>query len=168
MAPAEPGPIRAPPLAFCAPGSGFPSKPKTSPAGKAGAKVLTEGKQMIIGKFTDYQDPETGEISYRGGISFAGVDLALRIEPNDDRKNENSPAWLVNDPACGKYAEPRCGVGFVNTTNGGDKYIGLRIETTKFGAPIECAMFGGRAPGEHIIVFNPRPKPAAAGEGGAA
>ena len=117
---------------------------------------------MIIGKFSEHNDAETGEISFRGGISFAGVDLALRIVPNDSPRNENSPRYLVLDPAAGKYAEPQCGVGFVNTTQAGENYVGLRIETTKFPQALECAMFPGRETGGHVIVYNPRPKPAAA------
>lgn len=107
----------------------------------------------IIGKFSEHVDPQSGEVSYRGGISFGGVDVALRIVPNGNRKNENSPEWIIADPASGKYADDGAGVGFSNTTQDGRKYIGLRVDTSKFREPLDCAMWPGRDPGVHLVVW---------------
>lgn len=114
---------------------------------------------MIIGHLTENTNTETGEITLKGGVSFAGVDLDLVCRIPGAKAPERM-AYEVFEMPGGKHARGNQGVIWRNTRRqDGSEFLGLNLDSTRLSETLNCFLTDPDGNGTRAIVWNrPRAK----------
>ena len=104
----------------------------------------------VIGIFTPHKDG-----GWIGSIRTLTIDIKVRFVPNDDRDNEQSPAFRI-------YAG-RCDLGAAwrqrASGESAREYLSVRLDDPSWPEPISAALFEVEEGKEARLVWNRRRSP---------
>lgn len=100
-----------------------------------------------IGSFTLAKDG-----GWTGSIRTLTIDAKVRLVPNDNRENENAPAFRIF------VGQSRIGEAWEARTSGDNPkyYLRLRLDDPSLNEPISAALFPSENSGEASLVWSRR------------
>ena len=105
--------------------------------------------------------PNEKDAGFRGKLRTLALKLKVELQPNDDRRGQDSPDFIVYAEADGDLI--RIGAAWQKTVqargpNSGRKFLSITCDDPSFPAPVNVAAFEPDAPGLPWVVTWNRPR----------